>query len=163
MKPTGVSSLVTVLLALAVVGLCVARLLRSQGVPPLTVPVGSMVLLVGIAVAVLVVAWPVRKWTRGGVRSPFFTPLRAARAAVMAKAACYCGVALAGWWGGQALYLLPDADIESLRRLLWRLVIGVVLGLGTSVAGLVAESWCRLPGDEDGPVPDEGALQPEAP
>ena len=148
--PTRTSFLAKIAVILLPVGWAVARVLRSQNGSPLSVPVGSMLLLVLIAVAVLATAWPVRRWTTGGVRSGFFTPLRAARAAVMAKAASHCGAVLLGWWAGHAVFLLPDLAIESLRSAFWRLVVGMLLALGVIVAGLVAERWCRLPeGDND--------------
>lgn len=161
MSATRPSVLATIGIVLTTIGWAVARVLRAQGGSPLGVPVGSMVLLVVIGIAVLVTAWPVRRWTMGGIRSGFFTPLRAARAAVMAKAASHSGAVLLGWWAGHALYLLPDLSIESARNSFWRLLIGALLALGLVIAGLVAERWCRLPEDDDEPnLPAQG-LDPE--
>lgn len=163
MTPTKPSFLATIALVLLPVGWAVARVLRSSGGSPLSVPVGSMLLLVLIGVAVMATAWPVRRWTTGGVRSSFFTPLRAARAAVMAKAASHSGAVLLGWWAGHAVFLIPDLAIESLRNAFWRLIVGMFLALVVVVAGLVAERWCRLPRDDNDPEIPSPRVDPEMP
>lgn len=160
MKPTSWSTLGWTALAAAVVGWAALRVWMSGGGGPIPVPVASMLLLAAIAVIVLVAAWPVRKWN-SGVRTKAFDPLRAARAAVLAKASAFCGAVLIGWYSGQALLLAGDLGIEPLRNAFWSDVAGAVLAAGTVIAGMVAESWCRVNPEDD--EDDDAGLQDSEP
>lgn len=122
---------------------------ESVGGGPLPTPWTALVAMVVIAVAVLVVAWPVRRWN-AGVRDRRFDPLRAARAAVLAKASSHCGALLVGWYAGQALVVVGDLGIEPRRDRFVGSVTALVAAVGVVVAGHVAERWCRLPEDHDG-------------
>lgn len=114
--------------------------------PPLTwTPVLVMVVVSG---AVLAAGWPVRQWTRGRRERPL-NPLLAARTLVLARACAYTGALLIGWYGAQALSILPELDLPSRGDRL--LVAGAsVLASGLLlVAGLVVERYCRIPPDDD--------------
>ncbi|PIE26390.1 MAG: hypothetical protein CSA58_09825 [Micrococcales bacterium] len=155
MKPTSYSWLAALFGAGVVLGWSGARIWNSSGGSPMPVPLTSILLLLGIAVAVLVAAWPVRQWQKG-VRSKSFSPLRAARAAVLAKAASHSGAGLAGWYAGQALLLLPDLGIASRRSAALELGGGVLVAVVVIIAGLVAERWCRLSEDDEDSDQDPG-------
>lgn len=132
----------------AVLGFVVAKVFERSGGSALPVPWTALVLMLGIAVAVLVVAWPVRRWTRGR-RDPSFDALRAARAAVLAKAASHSGAALIGWFAGQGLAVAGDLAIEPRRDRFTVALVAVLLAAAVTGAGLVAERWCRRPPDPD--------------
>jgi hypothetical protein len=112
---------------------------------PVTAAVGGYLL----AVVVILVGIPVRRWARGD-RSRPLNPLAAARTVVLARAAAYAGAVLAGWYLAQGLALLPDLVGTRLERFWVAMVasVGAVL-LGT--AGLLVQRWCRVPPDDRGP------------
>ena len=70
------------------------------GLPP-QVPWLVAAVEVMIAAIVFVMGWAVRQFLRG--KRPDLDPIRAARTAVLAKASCYTGALLAGWYGGQTI------------------------------------------------------------
>jgi hypothetical protein len=115
--------------------------------PPLpwTAALGTLVLAAGVIAAGL----PVRRWVLGR-RERALDPLTAARTVVLAKAAAYGGAALAGWYAGQGLVLLPE--LVEVRRT--RLVVAGICALAAIVlmaTGLVVQRWCRVPpSDDDG-------------
>ena len=149
---TGSRPRVLALLALVttLLGFVAVRLWERSGGGPLPLPWTAVVAMAAIAVSVLALAWPVRRWNAGRRDRPL-DPLRAARAAVLAKAASHCGALVSGWYLGQALVLVSDLAIEPRRDRFVLAVVAVLAALVVVAAGLVAEHWCRLP-DEP---PDE--------
>ncbi len=135
-----------------VVGFGVARAFEAGGGQALPVPWTALVLMTAMAVAVLVVAWPVRRWNRGK-RDRRFDPLRAARAAVLAKAAAHSGAALVGWFLGQGLAVVGDLTIEPRRDRFTLALVAVLVATAVTTAGLVAERWCRRRPDRDDDAP----------
>ena len=80
-----------------------------------------------------------------------------------AKAAVFGGAVLAGWYAAQGLVVL--SNVSGLRR--ERLVVAGVTALAAlalTVAGFLAQRWCRLPDDEEpgGAPADEDAVAPPA-
>jgi hypothetical protein len=132
----------------AVLGFVVAKAFERSGGSALPVPWTALLLLAAIAVAVLVVAWPVRRWNHGR-RDRRFDALRAARAAVLAKAASHSGAALMGWFAGQGLAVAGDLAIEPRRDRFTLALAAVLLAAAVTAAGLVAERWCRRRPDDD--------------
>lgn len=113
----------------------------------------GLVVMVALTLTLGIVGWPVKK-VRDGSAEHHVSPLRAARALVMAQAGALTGSVLTGWYAGALLALLPDIDVDSVRARAWLLVVHVVLAVGLSVAGMVVQSWCRLlPGDENDEQP----------
>jgi hypothetical protein len=111
------------------------------------------VLLVLIAVAVLLLAWPVRRSTRGGRR---IDPFRALRAATLARASSLLGAIMAGFGAGLLLFLATrpvPAPVGSVVAMI-ALIIGAALLVGVA---LIAEQFCTLPKDPDERQPDEPA------
>lgn len=131
-----------------VVGFAVVRVWESSGGRSLPLPFTAIVAMAAIAVSVLALAWPVRRWNAGRRDRPL-DPLRAARAAVLAKAASHCGALVSGWYLGQALVLVADLEIEPRRDRFVLAVVAVLAAVGVVAAGLVAERWCRLPDQPD--------------
>lgn len=144
-----------VLVAVAtVVGFAVVRAWERSGGASMPLPWAAVVAMAAIAVSVLALAWPVRRWNAGDRARPL-DPLRAARAAVLAKAASHCGALVSGWYLGQALVLAPDMGLGPRRDRLLVAGVAVLAGIGVLAAGLVAERWCRLPDDPDDELDDD--------
>ena len=112
-------------------------------------PVVSVVMTAGLAAAVLVVAWPVRRWNAGERDRPL-NPLRAARTLALAKAAAMAGAVLTGGWVGYVGVALPVVAVTTQPGRTAASAAVVLASLGLMVAGLVAERWCVIPPD-DGP------------
>lgn len=107
-------------------------------------------LLAVMAGLVLWFAWPVRRYLAGHASAPL-DPLRAARAAVLAQAAALTGATAAGWYLGQVLVTLTGWELLVNHDRAWRLGVMVLLALALAVAGLVAQSWCRIQPPTDDP------------
>ncbi len=115
---------------------------RGAGTPP-EVPWLVVAVELVIAGVVLAMGWAVRQYQQG--HRPSLSPLRAARTAVLAKASCYTGALLVGWYGGQALSLLTDSDVPGNPG---RAGAAALAALGAAVlaaVGLVVEHFCRVP------------------
>ncbi|WP_136518434.1 MULTISPECIES: DUF3180 domain-containing protein [Cellulomonas] len=96
-----------------------------------------------IAGVVLALGWAVRQYQQG--KRPTLNPLRAARTAVLAKASCYTGALLVGWYGGQALSLLTDSDVPGNPARAAAAGLAALGALVLAVVGLVVEHFCRIP------------------
>jgi hypothetical protein len=115
-------------------------------VPP--IPGLAVAALVVIAVAVLAVGEPVRRWNSGD-RSRRLDPLRAARTVVLAQASALAGAALAGWYAGQAVLVVGELAIEPRRDRFVAALLATGGALAMVAAGLVVQRWCRLPPEDD--------------
>lgn len=124
------------------------RWIDAGNFPP-RVPWLTVVLLVAISALVLWFGAAVRAYQRG--HKAELSPIRAARTLALAQAAALTGAALAGFYAGQAVALLPDRDLNAVSDLLWRFAIGVGAGLLVMVSGMIAQSWCRIPPPSDEP------------
>ncbi|MFD1053701.1 DUF3180 domain-containing protein [Terrabacter terrigena] len=152
MRPhAGVRATTLVLAAVAMTMLAwlVLRLLASGGssVPePGWVGAAAMLFLGG---GLLVAGWQVRR-VRDGSPNPAVTPLRAARTLVLGQAGALTGAVLVGWYLGNVLALLPDADVESQRGRIWPFLLHALVALLLAVAGMLVQAWCRLrPRDDE--------------
>jgi hypothetical protein len=76
-------------------------------------------------------------------------PIRAARTAVLAKAACYTGSVLLGWYGGQVLVYVSDLDAPGNGGRAVAAAIAAGGALVLAAVGLVVEWFCRIPPPED--------------
>lgn len=111
------------------------------GIPWLAI-VGMMIL----SVVLLIVGLPIKKWNEGD-RTRVLDPLKAARVAIMAKAAALAGASLTGWYAGSAVYLLTTgggARSSAGAGMLLAVASAAVL----MIVGLVVESFCQLPPDD---------------
>lgn len=140
------SAIVALLLQLALGALGLSKL-----VPQLTLSVT----LVLIAVIVVVLALPVRRATRSartaeGSRQPAkrrVDPFYATRVVLIAKASAVAGAILAGAGVGVLVELLTRP--VSSGATIWGAVAMLVAAVLVLVAGLVAESWCTVPPEDD--------------
>ncbi|MBC7310664.1 MAG: DUF3180 domain-containing protein [Tetrasphaera sp.] len=135
--------LAAVLIGTTLVSAIVWRLYTRSGrllQAPVWLTVAVVLLLAGL---VLWSGWQVRSYQRGGSRS--LTGLRAARILSLAQAGSITGAAVAGWFLGHLVILLPDRDLTPYARQLLPLSVLIASGLVLAVTGLVAQHWCRLP------------------
>ena len=151
-------------LLLTAVGVAVAtwivlHSLDQRGTPPPNVPWLVVVVELGIAVVVFVLGWHVRQYLQG--KRPNLDALRAARTVVLAKASCYTGALLAGWYGGHVLALLTGTDEPGNGGRAVSAGVAMAGGVVLTVVGLVVERFCRIPPPEAGadaardrPAPD---------
>jgi Protein of unknown function (DUF3180) len=147
MRRTRWQTLVAVAAVVTVLGWVVLRLLEQQGVTLPPVPWSVVLVLLVISAVVLRMGWAVRQFLRG--KRPDLDPIRAARTAVLAKASCYTGASLFGWYLAQVLIVIGDLDIEARRE---RAVAAAVAALGAALlagVGLLVEHMCQVPPPED--------------
>jgi hypothetical protein len=104
---------------------------------------GGAVLIVFMAVGVYCAGLPIRRFLRGQATRPL-SPLRAMRTLVLAQAAALTGALVAGWYAAQALVLLPNADVDSVRAAMLRSLAVCVSGALMVVAGLLVQAMCRI-------------------
>lgn len=147
MQRTRATTLVLVVVLSTAVGWSVVRVLSSRGVILPAVPWLMVAVLLLIAAVVLAMGLSVRQYLRG--KHPTLDPMRAARTAVLAKASCYTGALLAGWYAAQVLAVLGDLGIESQRQRAITAGLAVLGAAVLAVVGLVVERICRVPPPED--------------
>ena len=143
----------TLALVTAVTGLLgwlVLRVLEGQGVRVPPVPWLVVAVLVVISAVVLVMGWAVRQFLQGN--RPTLDPLRAARTAVLAKASCYTGALLAGWYAAQVLLVVRDLGFAAPRARAITAGCAVLGAVLLALVGLVVERLCRVP-----PTPPDAA------
>lgn len=117
------------------------------------VPWPAIVGMLVLAGVLLALGWPVRAW-RDGDRTTEIDLVKAARIAMLAKAAALAGSVLTAWYLGGALYLFASAfglRAESALGMLAAAIAAAVL----MAVGLIVESFCSLPPD-DPRSPDSG-------
>ena len=108
----------------------------------------AVAIIVLMAVAILVAAREIQRYVKGE-STVVPTPQRARRTLVGAQATIVGGGAAAGWYLAQAFVHLPNADVDSIRSALIRASVLFVVSAGLSVAGLVAQAWCKNPPEDD--------------
>lgn len=119
----------------------------------------TLAVLVVVGAAVLSLAWPIRSYLKGDTRQPP-SPQFARGVLVAARSCALAGGVIAGFYAAEVLVRLPNVEIPSQQSAMW---LGFVLALASAllaVAGFVAQSWCRIPPedeDRDRGQRDEGA------
>jgi hypothetical protein len=103
----------------------------------------GLVAMVFLGGGIIVAGTQVRNY-RDGRSGVAMTALRAARTLVLGQAAALTGAALAGWYTGNVLVLLPDADIDSQLSRIWVLLAHAVVAVLLAVAGMLVQRWCRV-------------------
>ena len=147
MNRTHATPLIALGLAGLVVGFLAELALASLGVPILVPPISLPLTLAVIGILIVIVAWPVRKSTRGRDRAPV-NPFVALRIAVLAKASSLSGALILGVGLGIAVYILTRSVVPAISTL-W-LAIATAAGAAILLAGgLVAEHFCTLPPRDD--------------
>ena len=146
MKRTSIALLV----GLVGIGAAVAYLgelfLQTSGGITLVPPYSIELSLIVIAIAVVVLAVPVRRRVTGKRAHPL-DPFYAVRVAVLAKASALTGSILLGAGVGILVILLGRPVLPDWNLLLPAIGLGVC-ALVLVVAGLIAEWMCVLPPDD---------------
>jgi hypothetical protein len=162
----GVTIRVVLLAGVAATALAylVLRIWIGQGgaMPPATW--GALIVLVFMACGVFFAGLPVRRFLRGQAKKPL-NPIRAMRTVVLAQASALTGAVVTGWYLAQALVLLPNFDIASVRSLAWRMAALAAGGVLMVVAGLLTQAMCRVDknqGDQDADRQRDGEEQPNS-
>lgn len=130
---------------------------EGPGMPHVPWPVVAVELL--IAAVVFSMGWAVRQFLHG--KRPSLDPIRAARTAVLAKAACYTGALLTGWYGGQVAAHLLDTAIPGNAGRAGAAAVAAGGAVVLAVVGLVVEWFCRVPPPEDDEKERDPAATPD--
>ncbi|MDQ4215184.1 DUF3180 domain-containing protein [Microbacterium capsulatum] len=162
MKRTSPIVLLVLALAGGAVGFLLDHGLTTAGRATFTPAIALPILLVLLAIAVLAFAWPIRRSVRQSAKPEMRTaahrrrvdPFRAFRIAMLARASSLLGAVIVGFGAGLGAYLL-SRPIQPPIGSITAVVATVVAALVLTIAALVAESFCMLPGngphDPDGP------------
>ena len=146
MKRTHASTLVAFVLAGLVVGYLADLATVSSGSKAIVPPISLAITLTGVAVFVVVLAWPIRRAVKGKA-TKHLDPFRAMRTAVLAKACSLSGGLLFGFGLGITLFLLTRSVVPAADTV-W-LAFATAIGAGLLMAGgLLAEAFCTLPPDD---------------
>jgi hypothetical protein len=105
-----------------------------------------------LGIVVLVLAWNVRKYAKGEVKA--LDPRRAFNTLVLAKSLSIAGSALAGWYIGQLMVVLPHGDSPYYSEVILECAVSAGVSVFDVVAGIISEWWCQLP-------PNEGPENPK--
>ncbi|HEY5518500.1 MAG TPA: DUF3180 domain-containing protein, partial [Cellulomonas sp.] len=127
MQRTRWQNLLLITVVTGLLGWLLLRGLEGRSVSAPAVPWLVVAVLLMISGIVLAMGWAVRQFLRG--ERPTLDPIRAARTAVLAKASCYTGALLAGWYAAQVLLVVGDLDVASRRAR----AIAAVLAVGGAV------------------------------
>lgn len=109
-----------------------------------------------VGAAVLSLAWSIRSYVKGDTREPP-SPQLGRGVLVAARSCAIAGAVIAGFYAAEVLVRLPNAEIPSQQSAMW---LGLTLTLGSallSAAGYVAQSWCRIPPEDEDHEHDDGA------
>ena len=146
MKRTTALPLIAFILGAGVVTYLLEMLLQSAGSPAILPPYSLSITLVGVAVAVVLMAIPVRRLITGK-RKERLSPFYSVRVAVLAKASAHAGALLLGVGAGLIIFLLAR-PISPSWDLLGRAIAAAVSAAIVLIAGLIAERMCQLPPDD---------------
>ncbi|MDE9364940.1 DUF3180 domain-containing protein [Luteipulveratus sp. YIM 133132] len=108
----------------------------------------AVAIILLMASAILAAAREIRRYVKGDSKF-VLTPQRARRTVVGSQATIIGGGAAAGWYLAQAFVHLPNADVDSVRSALVLAAVLFVASAGLAVAGLVAQSWCKNPPEDE--------------
>ncbi len=114
-----------------------------------TLPLTSLVTTALIIAITLVFGRRVLRWRNGDHDRPL-DPILATRTLVLAQACAYAGALSLGWHAGILVDQVALLAVRSTTAPLWGSVALMVGGILMIVVGLVVESFCRLPPDDDG-------------
>lgn len=143
MKTTSALVLAVTALAMVAVGWGLEWLVVSRGFAAVIPPATWSAALAIIGLALVGLAWPIRKRVRLAKRGPAPDPFYSTRVVVLAQASSRAGAGLAGAAAGILVFLLgrPVLASSSVGLTAWALIGAIVLVVGA----LVAERWCTLP------------------
>jgi hypothetical protein len=149
------------LIGIAVVGAVIGWLLQvglvAGGAPSLIPPATLYSVLFILAFGLLLLGRPVRRVVRGTATRPV-DPFFAMRVLVLAKASSLTGALLVGASGSLLVYAVTR-PIGTASPAFWPDVLTGVGALVLGLAGLIVESWCRIPPEDRADEPDRSMEQ----
>lgn len=155
MKRTHASTIIAFALGGLVIGYLLDLAVVTAGTKALVPPISLAITLVGVAVIVVALAWPIRRAVKGKA-TKHLDPFRAMRIAVLAKACSLSGALVLGVGLGITLFLITRSVVPSAGTI-W-LALATAIGAGLLLAGgLVAEWCCTLPPDDTDTEKEEHA------
>ena len=153
MKRISPGLLLVLALAGAAVGFLLDHALTTAGRPTFTPSIVLPIFLALLAIAVLALAWPIRRSTRSATRRRV-DPFRAVRIAMLARASSLVGAVITGFGAGLGAYLLSRPITPPIGAIIATTAAALVL----TIAAVIAESFCMLPGN--GPHDPDGQNGP---
>jgi hypothetical protein len=154
MKRTSPAVLATAAVLGAGLGFAIDQALTASGNATFTPTATLPILLALLGGLVLALAIPIRRATRGPVRTPI-DPFRAVRVAMLAKAASIVGAAVGGLSVGLLIFLLTRPVVPSVSSMGAVIATVAACALLTACA-LVAENLCTIRKDDDDDQPGAG-------
>ncbi|MDR1825032.1 MAG: DUF3180 domain-containing protein [Bifidobacteriaceae bacterium] len=112
-----------------------------------------------IALLILALAWPVHQYVKGKRKE--IDHLRAATIYALAKACTLAGAGVAGACLGVVIEDLRVTSSPLARERLWLALAATVAAVALSLAGRLAEWFCRLPPEDKAAGPRDGAPEPD--
>ncbi len=160
MKRTSPAPLIGFFLIGGVATYLLELVVQSRGgfifVPPLSLAFTLFV----VAVAVVLLAIPIRRKVTGKRKEPV-DAFYAARVLALAKASSYAGALLLGLGAGVLVYLL-GRPIAPSGSILWNVIAQLISAAILIAAGLIAEWLCVLPPEDMDKSDKEVAGEPAA-
>lgn len=153
MKRISPGLLLVLALAGAAAGFLLDHALTTAGRPTFTPSIVLPIFLALLAIAVLALAWPIRRSTRSATRRRV-DPFRAVRIAMLARASSLVGAVITGFGAGLGAYLLSRPITPPIGAIIATTAAALVL----TIAAVIAESFCMLPGN--GPHDPDGQNGP---
>jgi hypothetical protein len=150
---TPARSLVVAALVGALSGWLIVVAANTLGLNAPRVPWTAPIALVLIAAFVGVLAYTTHQ--RIQVRRQRIAAERAVAFLVLGKASALAGAVVAGGYLAFALMFVSRFEADTPRERVIRSAVAVVAGVGLSVAGLLLERACRVPGLNDPDHPDD--------
>jgi hypothetical protein len=147
MNLTRIRTMVALAGASLAVTLLVLRLSRGGSLEFLNVPWSVAGLIAALACGILAAAWPVRQYVKG--KRPSFDPLRAASILALAKSCTLAGAALSGPYIGMGLFAIGGLHSAAAWVQFSQEVAAALAAVFLAVAGRIAESFCRLPPNDE--------------
>lgn len=126
-----------------VCGAVVAYSTLSMEITVLGAPYIVPVVLFILGIVALWLAWTVRAYTRGKIK--YISPQRSYVTLIIAKSLEIATSFLAGWYGGQAIILIPHIESSFFRDIFLRCLIAMGVCIFDVICGIIAEYLCQIP------------------
>jgi hypothetical protein len=147
MKRTNIVTPVLLALIGGIGGGFLETALAASGRPIVLLPLTLGLALLATGVMVVLLALPIRRLTRGKASHPI-DPFYSTRVLVLAKASALGGSLVAGFGAGVLVYLLSRLAVPGVGSV-GQTVVTLVGAAGLLVGGLIAESMCTIPPNDD--------------
>jgi hypothetical protein len=147
MKRTNIVTPVLLALIGGIGGGFLEAALATSGRPIVLPPLTLGLALLAIGVMVVLLALPIRRLTRGKATHPI-DPFYSTRVLVLAKASALGGSLVTGFGAGVLVYLLSRSVVPGVSSV-GQAVATLVGAAGLLVGGLIAESMCTIPPNDD--------------